>query len=74
MPLNETAFDRSATLLPWVQTFIGVNNVEPLTPEGYFEEGRGMKGGKNNDGGIWMPYPLKGTFCRCLPLQCQIWY
>ena len=56
MPLNETAFDRSATLLPWVQTFIGVNNVEPLTPEGYFEEGRGMKGGKNNDGVIWMPY------------------
>ena len=32
--LNETSFDRLASLLTWVHTVIGVNNIEPLTPEG----------------------------------------
>ena len=64
LPLNETAFDRLATLLPRVQTWIGVNNIEPLTPEGWFKEGHGMKEGHNNDNGIWMPFHFKGTFLR----------
>ena len=34
-PLNETEFDSSTSLLPWVQIWIGVNNIEPLTPEGW---------------------------------------
>ena len=34
IPLNETAFENSVLLLPWVQTWIGVNNIEPLTPYG----------------------------------------
>ena len=62
MPLNETDFEHSVSLLPWVQTWIGVNNFETLTPEGWFEEGHGLKGGKNNDYGIWLPYHYKGTF------------
>ena len=39
-----------------------MNNIEPLTPEGFFEEVHGFKGGKNNDDSIWMPYHSKGTF------------
>ena len=39
-----------------------MNNIEPLTPEGWFEEGRGRKGGNKNDDVIWMPYHYKGTF------------
>ena len=39
-----------------------MNNIEPLDPEGWFEEGNGFKGEKNNDDGIWMPYHSKGTF------------
>ena len=37
MALNETAFDGLAKLLKWVQTWIGVNNIEPLAPEAWFE-------------------------------------
>ena len=44
VPLIETNFEHSATLLPWFQTWIGVNNIEPLTPEGWFDEGHLMKG------------------------------
>ena len=62
VPLNKTAFERSVSLLPWVRTWIGVNNIEPLTCEGWFEEGNGFKGGKKNGDCIWMPYHSKGTF------------
>ena len=62
VPLNETAFESSATLFPWVQTWIGVNNIDILTPKGWFEEGHEMKGGNNNNNGIWTPYHSKGTF------------
>ena len=37
VPLNKTEFERSTTLLHWVQTWIGVNNIDPLTNEGWFE-------------------------------------
>ena len=44
VPLNETAIARSVLLFPWVRTWIGVNNIENLTPENWFEEGLGFKG------------------------------
>ena len=37
--LNKIAFERLVFLLPWVQTWIGVNNIEPFRPEGWFKEG-----------------------------------
>ena len=55
VPLNETDFESSVLILPWVWTWIGVNNIEPLTTEVWFKECHGFKGGKKNDGGIWMP-------------------
>ena len=42
MPLNETYFERSVFLLSWVETFIGVNNIEPLTSEGWLKEFRAL--------------------------------
>ena len=39
-----------------------MNNIEHLTPDGWFEECNGMKGGKKNDDEIYMTYHLKGTF------------
>ena len=60
--LNETDSERLATLLPWVQTWIGVNNIETFTPDGWFKEVHGMKGGKNNYDVIRMPYHYRGTF------------
>ena len=35
MPLNETAFEILAMLLPWVQKWIGVSSIDLLTPEGW---------------------------------------
>ena len=61
MPFKNTAFERYVLLLTWVQTCIGLNNIETLTPEGWFEEGNGFKGGQKNDNGIWMPYHSKGN-------------
>ena len=50
--LNDTSFERSILILPWVQTGIGMNNIEPLNPEGWFEEGCVFKGVNKNDDGI----------------------
>ena len=50
------------SIFPWVRIWIGVDNIEPLTPESWFEEGHGFKGGKKDDDGIWMTYYSKGTF------------
>ena len=71
--LNETDFERYVSLLTWVWTWIGANNIEPLTPEVWFEEGRGSKGVKNNYYGIWMPYHYNGMFDERLPLQWHTW-
>ena len=62
LPLNDTSFERSVLLLPWVRTWIGVNNIEPFTHEGWLEEGHIFKGGKKKDSGICMPYHSKRTF------------
>ena len=60
--LNETYFENLLSLLPRIQTWIGVNKIRPFTPEGWFEEFHGMKGLNKNDNGICMPYHSKGTF------------
>ena len=69
VPLNETAFDHFALMLPWFQTCIGLNNIEHFTPDGLFEEGNVIKGVKKNDDIIWMPYHSKDTFYGRPPLQ-----
>ena len=50
------------SLFPCVWTRVGLNNIEPLNPEDWFQEGRGIRGGNNNGDGIWMPYHSKGSF------------
>ena len=39
-----------------------MNNIEKLTPEVWFEEGRVRKEINKNDDGIRIPYHYKGTF------------
>ena len=60
--LNGTAFERYGSILPWICTWIGLNNIEPLNPEGWFEEVHGFNRGNNIDNSIWMPYHSKGSF------------
>ena len=66
MPLNETAFESYLLIFTWIQTWIRVNNIGTLTPEGWFGEGCRLKGGNKNYNVIWMPYNYKGTFV-CSP-------
>ena len=56
VPLNEKVFQRLTTMLPWVQKWIGVNNIETLTPEGWFEEVHIMNEGKKNGNDILISY------------------
>ena len=60
--LNETDFESSKSLLPWVQIWIGVNNIELLTPEDWFKKNNGTNVGNNHDNSICMPYHSKETF------------
>ena len=39
-----------------------MNNIEPLTPEGWFEDGNEFKGGNKNENGICIPYHSKVNF------------
>ena len=43
---NKTAFEPPPPILHWVWTWIGVNNIEPLNPDGWFKEVHDIKGGK----------------------------
>ena len=57
--VERNRLDSYISLLPWVRTWIEVNNIVNLTPEGWFKEGHGFKRGKKNDDGIWMLYHSK---------------
>ena len=46
-----------------------VNNIEPLTPEGWFKEGCEMNEGEENGNGIWMNSHSKGNFYGRPPLE-----
>ena len=43
--LGRTALERHPPLLGWVRAWSDRATLEPLTPEGWFEEGHGIKGG-----------------------------
>ena len=60
--LNKTDFERYPTLLQWVNNWIGVNIIQPLTPDVWFEEGNVIRGGVKNRDGIWISHHSKGIF------------
>ena len=72
VPLNKTAFERLVSLLPWLQTWIGVNNIEPLTPEGWFEEGHRMKGEKKIKISYGCLITLRALFIGTYPLSGRL--
>ena len=53
--LGQTAVDRHPPLLDLVRSWTNRPRLEVLTPEGWFEEGHGITGGKHNAHKIWMP-------------------
>ena len=52
-------FVRSSRLLRWLRSWTSRPLLEPLTPEGWFEEGHGITGGVVDRHNVWMP-----THCK----------
>ena len=53
--LGKTAVERCPELLPWIRDWTERRSLEPLTPEGWFEEGHGIVGGGEDRRGVWIP-------------------
>ena len=53
--LAKSAFERSPKLVDWIQSWCLDSNIQPLTPEGWFERGHGIVGGKKDRRGVWIP-------------------
>ena len=43
--LAKSGVERHPALLDWIRDWTQIADLEPLTPEGWFEEGRGITGG-----------------------------
>lgn len=61
VPLDKGAVDCCEKVLHWVQSWCGRKNLEPLSPEGWFEKGQGAVGGQVGPDGIWIPLHEEGT-------------
>jgi hypothetical protein len=53
--LAHTAIERHPPLLDWVWTWTKLSKLEPLTPEGWYEEGHGITGGTLDSHKVWIP-------------------
>ena len=53
--LSRTAVERHPPLLDWVRSWTERPSLEPLTPEGWFEEGHGITGGAPDRNNVWIP-------------------
>ena len=53
--LARSAHERCPALVDWIKEWTGVDDLEPLTPEGWFEEGHGIIGGETDKNGVWIP-------------------
>lgn len=60
VPLDQGAIERCSKVLPWVWSWCGDRDIEPLTPKGWFEEGQGAVGGATGPDGIWIPKHQEG--------------
>jgi hypothetical protein len=53
--LDKSAIQRCTDLLPWICSWCGHSDIEPLTPEGWFQEGHGIIGGHVDKHKVWIP-------------------
>ncbi len=53
IPLHLNSIQRSASVLSWVQTWCPVEDISPLSPEDWYEQGHGIQGGVRASCGLW---------------------
>ena len=72
IPLHQSAIERHPPLLDWISSWSSKmgNEVEHLSPEGWFERGHDIAGGRDNSDGIWMPRYSTGTYVWAPPPGC----
>jgi hypothetical protein len=61
IPLHLNAIERSPAVEPWLRSWLG-EDAEVLSPEGWFERGHDLLGGKYDAKGFWRHATKKGTF------------
>jgi hypothetical protein len=66
IPWNETAFEHTDELKPWLLTWMGAET-EFLTPEGWFTWGQDHCGGACNRDGFWQHEIVPGHFIWAPP-------
>ena len=68
--LGRSAIERHPFLLDWIRSWTDKPNLEPLTPEGWFEEGHGITGGAPDRHGVWIPTHGPGNQIFLLTPPC----
>jgi hypothetical protein len=61
-PLNETAFERSPTLLEEFKTMLPLDDPHVLEPADWFKKGHNIRGWYKNNKGFWYPHLSPGTY------------
>jgi hypothetical protein len=61
IPLHLNAIERSPAVELWLRSWLG-EDAEVLSPEGWFERGHDLLGGKYDAKGFWRHATKKGTF------------
>ncbi len=67
IPLHLSAFERSPSLLAWVQTWVPSPAIAPLTPVEWFSTGHGISGGNHDTDGAWIPCLASTTWFLWAP-------
>jgi hypothetical protein len=55
IPLHLSPLQRSPLLLDWIREWCPMRNINPLTPEQWYEKGHGLMGGTPGSAGLWFP-------------------
>ncbi len=62
VPLHLSGIKRSPLVLPWLQSWLPVAHLQPLSPEDWYEKGHGLSGGAFNRDNIWIPNETSDTW------------
>lgn len=67
VPLHLTAVARHSSLLPWLQSWIPAQDIQPMSPEEWYTKGHGWISGTLNPDNIWMPIDSDATWLLWCP-------
>ena len=71
IPFHLTALQRFPPVETWLRSWLG-KDMEVLTPEGWFERGHDILGGKNDAKGFWRHNLTSGTFVWAPPAAASV--